>query len=109
MTRVAHIGLVGDYSEAVVAHGAIPRALALAADELGCGVETTWLPTRQLAGLSAAALGEQLAGYAGLWCVPGSPYESMEGALAAIRFAREQGLPFLGSCGGFQHALLEHF
>ena len=29
-------------------------------------------------------------------------------AIAAIRFARESGRPFLGTCGGFQHALLEH-
>jgi CTP synthase (UTP-ammonia lyase) len=31
----------------------------------------------------------------------------MEGALAAIQFARESGRPFLGTCGGFQHALVE--
>jgi CTP synthase (UTP-ammonia lyase) len=31
----------------------------------------------------------------------------MAGALAAIRFARETGRPFLGTCGGFQHALIE--
>jgi CTP synthase len=32
----------------------------------------------------------------------------MEGALGAIRFARETGLPFLGTCGGYQHAILEY-
>lgn len=31
----------------------------------------------------------------------------MEGALRAIRFAREHNVPFLGTCGGFQHALIE--
>jgi len=31
----------------------------------------------------------------------------MEGALAAIRWAREGKRPFLGTCGGFQHALIE--
>lgn len=44
----------------------------------------------------------------GVWCVPGSPYASTEGALLAIRHARECGLPFLGTCGGFQHALIEY-
>jgi CTP synthase (UTP-ammonia lyase) len=44
----------------------------------------------------------------GLWCVPGSPYRDMEAALAMIRFARERGVTFLGSCGGFQHALIEY-
>jgi CTP synthase (UTP-ammonia lyase) len=32
----------------------------------------------------------------------------MGGALRAIRFARERGVPFLGTCGGFQHALIEY-
>jgi CTP synthase (UTP-ammonia lyase) len=49
-----------------------------------------------------------LAGCDALWCVPGSPYASMAGALAAIRRAREQARPFLGTCGGFQHALIEY-
>jgi len=40
--------------------------------------------------------------------VPASPYRDTEGALAAIRFAREAPRPFLGTCGGFQHALLEY-
>jgi CTP synthase (UTP-ammonia lyase) len=31
----------------------------------------------------------------------------MAGALLAIQFARENGIPFLGTCGGFQHAVLE--
>jgi CTP synthase (UTP-ammonia lyase) len=60
--------------------------------------------TTTLAGLVA----ERLAGYSGFWCVPASPYRSTEGALAAIRFARETGRAFLGTCGGFQHALLEY-
>ena len=32
----------------------------------------------------------------------------MDGALRAIRFARETPRPFLGTCGGFQHALIEY-
>jgi CTP synthase (UTP-ammonia lyase) len=40
--------------------------------------------------------------------VPASPYANTDGALDAIRFARETGRPFLGTCGGFQHALLEY-
>jgi CTP synthase (UTP-ammonia lyase) len=32
----------------------------------------------------------------------------MDGALRAIRRARERGKPFVGSCGGFQHALIEY-
>ena len=44
----------------------------------------------------------------GIWCVPASPYAHTRGALSAIRFARQTGRAFLGTCGGFQHALLEY-
>jgi CTP synthase (UTP-ammonia lyase) len=32
----------------------------------------------------------------------------MDGALVAIRHARERRVPFLGTCGGFQHAIIEY-
>jgi CTP synthase (UTP-ammonia lyase) len=105
VTTEVRIGLVGDYSEGVRAHRAIPRAFELVAERAqGPRVALTWLPTAALAGRDVAGA---TAGLDGLWCVPGSPYASMDGALAAIRHARETGLPFLGTCGGFQHALIE--
>jgi len=101
--QTIHIGLIGDFNPDVTAHRAIPRALALAAEAEECQAETVWLATDQI----RAGDREQFAQFDGLWCVPASPYANMEGALCAIRFAREQGLPFLGTCGGFQHALIE--
>jgi CTP synthase (UTP-ammonia lyase) len=98
------IALVGDYSESVVAHRAIPIALKLAARDLRAEVSWEWLASRDLVPTAAA----RLESYAGLWCVPGSPYENTQGVIDAIRFAREQKRPFLGTCGGFQHALLEY-
>ena len=44
----------------------------------------------------------------GVWCIPGSPYANTRGVLDAIRFARTVGVPFLGTCAGFQHALIEY-
>ena len=96
------IGLVGDRDDAVTAHRAIPLALGHAADASGRTLDLHWLPTERIAGDAS------LDGFHGLWCVPASPYRSMDGALRAIRFARERGLPFLGTCGGFQHALIEY-
>lgn len=96
------IALVGDYSSAVTAHRAIPRALELAAQAAGVDMTWTWLPTREI---NAAA--PELQRFAAVWAVPASPYENTAGALAAIRWARETGRPFLGTCGGFQHALIE--
>ena len=102
MTTAIRIGLIGDYDAAVLAHQAIPRALELAGDALGAPVHYEWVPTQEIRD------GSRVSGFDGLWCVPASPYRSMEGALRAIRFAREQGRPFLGTCGGFQHAILEY-
>jgi len=96
------IGLIGDRSAAVVAHRAIPVALQRAGEEHEVAVEPEWVPTEE------ATDAARLAPFDGLWCVPGSPYKSMAGALAAIRHARVDGVPFLGTCGGFQHALLEY-
>lgn len=97
-----HIALIGDHSESVSAHRAIPIALAQANRELDCAVTWQWIATRDLP--------TALAGFArfrAIWAVPGSPYENTAGVLAAIRWARESGRPFLGTCGGFQHALIE--
>jgi CTP synthase (UTP-ammonia lyase) len=102
MTPAIRIGLIGDYNPAVTAHQAIPRALALSADSLRVSINHEWVPTEEIRDTS------RVSGFDGLWCVPASPYRSMEGALRAIRFAREQGRPFLGTCGGFQHAILEY-
>jgi len=96
------VGLIGDRDERVTAHRAIPRAVALAAAEAGLEVSVEWLGTETIDPNAPA-----LARFSGLWCVPASPYRSTEGAISGIRFAREHDLPFLGTCGGFQHALLE--
>jgi CTP synthase (UTP-ammonia lyase) len=97
------IALIGDYNASAKAHQAIPRALTLA-----CGADIDgqwdWLHTSTLTGEPA----EQLAQYDGIWCVPASPYANARGALKAIRFARETGRAFLGTCGGFQHAMMEY-
>lgn len=94
------IVLLGDQDASILAHQAIPQALALTATALGVTLRPRWLPTVEADGA--------LAGCAGLWCVPGSPYRNRDGVLATIRTAREQQIPFLGTCGGLQYALLEY-
>jgi CTP synthase (UTP-ammonia lyase) len=98
------IGLIGDYNEAILAHRAIDASLPLAARDLHVPLEAEWLPTAGMSAMDEA----HLAKFDGLWCTPGSPYANTFAALRAIRFARESGRPFLGTCGGFQHALIEY-
>ena len=98
------IALIGDRNAAVRAHQAIPQALELARDAEGLACEWEWFHTATLLDDPS----DQLAGFQGIWCVPASPYANTRGALSAIRFARRTGRAFLGTCGGFQHALLEY-
>jgi CTP synthase (UTP-ammonia lyase) len=74
----------------------------MAAEPLGVSLDVHWL------GTDTVHHTDQLTGFDALWCVPASPYKNRDGALLAIRFARENGVPFLGTCGGFQHALVEY-
>jgi CTP synthase (UTP-ammonia lyase) len=98
------VALIGDHDESIVAHRAIPAALRLAATGIGRPVEWEWCATSSITAPASKRLGM----FDCVWCVPGSPYESETGALEAIRFARESLTPFLGTCGGCQHALLEY-
>jgi CTP synthase (UTP-ammonia lyase) len=97
-----NIGLIGDYDASITAHQAIPEALRLAAANRGVAVEFEWVPTDEI------TREQRVSQFDGLWCVPGSPYRSMAGALLAIRFARESCRPFLGTCAGLQHAVIEY-
>jgi CTP synthase (UTP-ammonia lyase) len=103
MKGSVRVALIGDYDSSVIAHQAIPEALALSAAATSCSVSCEWLATDEISENPA----QRLSSYQGIWCVPASPYRSMEGALRAIQFARENQRPFLGTCGGFQHALIE--
>lgn len=96
------IALVGDFNPEVIAHQAIPLAIDDAAAVQELTADYDWVAT---ADIKSA---DSLAGYDAIWLVPASPYINAEGALIAIRYARENSIPFLGTCGGFQHAILEY-
>jgi len=94
------IAVVGDYGAERPTHKATQQALEHAVQP---PLRFEWLASERAAETDDA----ELASYAGLLIAPGSPYRSMDGALKAIRVAREQGVPLLGTCGGFQHVAVE--
>jgi CTP synthase (UTP-ammonia lyase) len=98
------IGVIGEFDPEFPPHPATDAAIEHAAASLGARVKIRWLDTTSLEDCDAA----ELAGFDALWCAPGSPYRSLDGAVRAIRLGREAGLPFLGTCGGFQHAVIEY-
>ena len=88
------IRVLGDRNPDYPTHRGIDDALP----HLDC--EARWMPT------DAAEAGS-LDGVDGLWVAPGSPYRNDDAVLLALRAAREQQIPLLATCGGFQYALLE--
>ena len=97
------VGVAGDYDPANETHQATDAALVHASAALGTVVMGEWVGTDQI----AAAGVRRLENFDCLLIAPGSPYRSTDGALNAIRYAREQDVPVLGTCGGFQHMVLE--
>jgi CTP synthase (UTP-ammonia lyase) len=91
------IGIIGEHNPRNVTHTATDSAFAR------LGARARWIPTEDV-----EADPSVLATCDGLLISPGSPYLSMDGALAAIRYARENDVPLLGTCGGFQHVLVEY-
>ncbi len=92
------IGIVGDRDAKYALHPATENAL-----RDGPGSPTVeWIPTEQVSGPQDPSLRR----YAGLLIAPGS-HRSVKGILAAIRYARENHVPLLGTCGGFQHLVVE--
>ncbi|MET7584259.1 hypothetical protein [Streptomyces microflavus] len=99
-TRPARIALVGERSAGVPAHTRYAPTL-----------KALWRRERLLTdayGLSTAQLDgpRDLAGFDGIWVVPGSPYRGEAGAVSAVRTARERDIPLPATCGGFLHGLL---
>jgi CTP synthase (UTP-ammonia lyase) len=92
------IAIVGDENDAYPSHREINAVRSM----LGEGVDTQWLPTD-------GDRVRHLEGFDGIWLTPGSPYADDAAAYGAVKWARERDVPFLGTCGGLQYAVIEYF
>jgi len=98
------VAVVGEYKPDFPPHDAVIANIAQVAAARGVDVRTEWIATDDIERVGATRLATSDA----IWISPGSPYRSLSGALSAIRYAREAGVPLLGTCGGFQHVVLEY-
>jgi CTP synthase (UTP-ammonia lyase) len=97
------VAVVGDLDPGFAPHVATNEALPHSAAALGLEIAVEWVAT--------APLEEDLGPIEqadAIVCAPGSPYRSLLGAVEALRFARQSGLPSLGTCGGCQHMIIEY-
>lgn len=102
MTESLNVAVIGDFNSTYAPHAATNSALTHSAKFLGLQASVTWFATDTLeADLRPVTTADAL------WCAPGSPYRSLHGALAALRFGRENSVPTLGTCGGCQHIIIE--
>ncbi len=105
--RVAMVGKyvgIGDY-EFQDSYISVNQSLEHAGASLDTKVEITWIDSREL---ENCRVDDRLAEYDGI-IVPGAFGEGgAEGVIQAIRYARENGIPFLGLCYGLQMAVVEY-
>ena len=97
---IATLALVGDRSPAVRAHTRIPGLIDALAARDGLVLDPYWIPSRGRGRRRAGAVRRDLD--RARQPVP----ERRTGAIGAARVALDHGIPFLGTCGGFQHAVL---
>jgi CTP synthase (UTP-ammonia lyase) len=90
------IAALGDRDPAYLTHREIDAAIALAPP----GTAIRWVATD-------SGDVQRIDAFDGLWVLPGTPYRDEAAVYAAIRQAREQGMPILGTCGGFQYMAVE--
>jgi CTP synthase (UTP-ammonia lyase) len=101
MKMKRELAIIGEYNPASETHAATNAAIVHSNNLLGIAMNVSWISTEDISK-------EILKHFHGFWLAPGSPYKNMEKALFAIEYARENNIPIFGTCGGFQHMMIEY-
>jgi CTP synthase (UTP-ammonia lyase) len=92
--------VLGEYNPDAETHAATDAAIRHSLAGRNTDLAASWISTETIRETDIVQAH-------GLWVAPGSPYKNFERALEAIRLARVHLVPCLGTCGGFQHMILE--
>ena len=95
------IAIIGEYTPTFPPHISTSAAIEHSRSASGLDVDSIWVSTEEI----DKTLFER---FSGIWVAPGSPYKNMGQTLWAIRYARENGVACFGTCGGFQHIIIEY-
>lgn len=93
------VALIAEYNPASENHRATEDALRHSSQKLGLELRYEWLMTSSLDPNSVKS-------FSGIWLTTGE-YRNQEAVMDGVRIAREQGIPTLGTCSGFQYMILE--
>ena len=103
-SRKIDIALVGKYTELPDAYKSICESFVHAGAVNDCKVKLHYVNSEKL---TAENVASQLGKMAGILVAPGFGNRGIEGKIEAVRFAREEQIPFLGICLGMQCAVIE--
>ena len=95
------IGILGEYSPNFKPHTSLNQSLEWLRDTYD--FDYRWITTESVEKQGNAILRQ----FSGIWSAPGSPFKSLDGAVEAIKYARINNIPHLGTCAGFQHTIIE--
>ncbi|HUG00590.1 MAG TPA: CTP synthase [Longimicrobiales bacterium] len=101
------IAVVGKYTALPDSYKSVGEALIHGGIHNAVGVDVDWLSSEDFEDRSVSG-GERIAAYDGLLIPGGFGVRGVEGMLEAIRYARENDLPFFGICLGLQCAVIEY-
>ncbi len=102
--KEVRIGLIGKYVELKDAYKSIQESFVHAGSANQCKVFVQSVHSESLTGENVA---DKLKNFDGILVAPGFGHRGIEGKIAAIRFARENQVPFFGICLGMQCAVVE--
>lgn len=102
--KTVRIGLIGKYIELKDSYKSIAESFIHAGVVNETKVEIEWIHSEEI---SDDNVREKFKGLSGILVAPGFGNRGIEGKIAAIRYARENGLPFFGICLGMQCAVIE--
>jgi CTP synthase len=104
-TREVTIGITGKYTSVRDSYASILNALEHAGIHLGCKVHIKWIDTTDVTDANA---GQSLKDVSGIIVPGGFGVRGTEGKISCVRYARENNIPYLGLCLGFQAAVIEY-
>lgn len=104
INRKITIGITGKYTTVRDSYASIINALEHAGIALACKTEIKWIETT---GITNANVAEYLGDVDGIIVPGGFGTRGADGKMACAKYARENNLPFLGLCFGFQMAVIE--
>lgn len=93
------LAMIGDRNGEYLPHVSAETTFSKLSRELGIKTQVVWIPTGMVKEVD-------LNPFHLIWSGSG-PYLDPDGAMEAIRFARENGIPFIGTCSGFKYTIIE--